>query len=191
MMGRALSTLLGCAVVVLALPGPAATQTTSETDPDSVPLVFEREVFHYPQFDRRNPFRPLTGDLDGPRFEELRLLGTILSSEPGRSVALIGSGETASVSYRLRVGEVLGNMRVLEIQQSRVIVEVEEFGVRDQRTLELRRSESPQPQRMFRPREPEPDTLDEPGSPPVDTSQDTPGGQASPGFDATVRGGRR
>ena len=61
------------------------------TRPDSVSLVFEREVFFYPQYERRDPFAPLvSGDETGPRFEGLRLFSVIHSSDPANSVALLG-----------------------------------------------------------------------------------------------------
>ncbi len=117
-------------------PGPPATDTTE--------LVFEREVFSYPSFERPNPFRPLVGGGDGgPRFEQLRLLGIIQSSQAELSVALLGvagsgAGELGE-TYRVRRGQTLGNSRILDIQSSRVIVEVTEFGLTEQRVLERER----------------------------------------------------
>lgn len=111
-------------------------------EPDSTELLFEREVFNYPPYERRNPFVPLTSDEDGPRFEELTLLGVIESSDPELSVALLGRRGTqdpAAGTYRVRQGQTLGNIRILGIERSRVIVEVTEFGLTEQRVLELRR----------------------------------------------------
>jgi len=116
--------------------------------PDTADLVFEREVFFYPQYERRNPFVPLLdGAEGGPRFEEIRLLAVIYSSNPDLSVALFGprAGEgeaeqqAARRTYRARRGERLGNVRILEIQQTRVVVEVEEFGLTEQHIMELQR----------------------------------------------------
>lgn len=116
---------------------------------DTTQLVFEREVFDYPDYERRNPFRPLvTAEAGGPRFERVRLMGIIYTADPARSVALFGTGAArpqpgqavqSGETQRLRVGESWGNMRVLEIQATRVIVEVTEFGLTEQRTLELAR----------------------------------------------------
>ena len=114
--------------------------------PDSVDLVFEREIFVYPRYERRNPFTPLiAGDRAGPRFEELQLIGVVLSTNPENSIAVFGPSVRAGVregagrSYRVRRGDTLGNIRILEIQQTRVVVEVEEFGLTEQRIMELRR----------------------------------------------------
>jgi hypothetical protein len=121
--------------------GPPAAQ------PDTVDLIFEREVFDYPAFQRRNPFRPLTGDDAGPRFEELVLLGVILSDDRAGSVALLaprqgtGTRDAGGRNWRVREGDLLGNMRILAIQQREIRVEVDEFGVREARVLELRRTE--------------------------------------------------
>jgi hypothetical protein len=103
-------------------------------------LVFEREVFSYPTFQRRNPFSPLTGRDDGPRFEDLQLLGVIETADPGASVVLLGV-RTGTGTFRVRLGETVGNSRVVEIRRQQVVMEVEEFGIRENRTLELRRTE--------------------------------------------------
>jgi len=136
--------------------GAAPQPSPSAASQDSVALVFERELFLYPGYERRNPFRPLTGDDDlGPRFEDLALMGVMLAGTPTGSIALIGArppGAASSAaptrSFRLRVGESVGPNRVLEIRLTEVLLEVEEFGVRDLRVLELRRSlidEVPEP----------------------------------------------
>jgi hypothetical protein len=122
------------------------TEAARPQRPDSVALVFEREVFVYPQYERHNPFAPLSsGDDAGPRFEGLRLLGVISSSDPRASVALLGpradqtQDPTAAQSYRVRQGDRLGNMRILQIQENRIVVEIEEFGMTEQRIMELQR----------------------------------------------------
>jgi hypothetical protein len=91
----------------------------------------------------------VTGDEQGPRFEEIQLTGILHSSDPNRSVAMFGmrmgqmeGAEQAGValrSYRVRRGNTLGNVRILEIQPTRVVVLVEEFGLTEQRVLELPR----------------------------------------------------
>lgn len=136
---------------LLLAPRPASGQQGGAPAPpqqDTTELVFQREVFSYPSFDRRNPFTPLVGAGDGgPRFEELSLLGIIHSPNPELSVALLSAGGAASQqsggpltrTFRVRQGQSLGNSRILDIQQSRVIVEVTEFGITEQRVLELQR----------------------------------------------------
>lgn len=122
--------------------------TPPQTSPDSVELKAEREIFAYPGFERRNPFRPLTSSDGGPRFEQMRLQGIIYSAEPGRSVATLtaGGGQRISEtgvqnvrgqSARLRVGQSWGNVRVVEIRPDRIIVEVEEFGLSERREMRL------------------------------------------------------
>lgn len=119
--------------------------------PDSVQLRAEREIFAYPAFERRNPFKPLTaaGEGAGPRFEQMRLQGIVYSTDPGRSVASITVGGRSVVSPAgtaqstrggaayLRVGERWGNVRIVEIRPDRVIVEVEEFGLAERREMRL------------------------------------------------------
>lgn len=129
-------------LLCLALPAAVAAQGGQQQPrplgPDTTRLVFEREVFQYPDYERRNPFAPLLGaDEGGPQFDRVRLLGIIYSSDPSRSVVLLGSGDQ---SRRLRVGETWGNTRVLEIRPEQVVVEVEEFGLTEQRVMQFTRT---------------------------------------------------
>ena len=151
---RGMHTLVQLAGLVL-LAAPLAAQEPQPADsaqagppPPPTELVFEREVFDYPTFERRNPFRPLVGTAgNGPRFEQIRLRGIIWSADPRRSVALFGMGaapaqpDTTGMpsTRRLRVGESWGNMRVTQIDKDRVVVSVEEFGLSEQKVLELTR----------------------------------------------------
>jgi hypothetical protein len=162
---------------------PAATNVA-----DSVQLVFEREVFTYPDFERRDPFRPLTGDetSGGPRFEDLVLLGVVLSPDARTSVAVVGARPPGSTSdqaptrtFRLRTGETLGNVRVIDVRRREIVVEVADFGVRDTRTLALRRALPivvP-----IDPAVPEPAASPDPAAPPDDAAPaDTAPGAARP-----------
>ena len=138
-------------LILLAASIPSVAWGQDTIPPDSTVLVFSREVFTYPTYERRNPFTPLiSGDVAGPRFEELSLLGIVyFANNPELSVALFGSGNrsgpeqsgtaAASETHRAHIGEVVGNMRVIEIQRTRVIVEVEDFGLTEQRAMELPR----------------------------------------------------
>lgn len=142
---------------LIALPAGLAAQEGQQPPPpvqqDSVELRAEREVFAYPEFERRNPFKPLTGSEGGPRFEQMVLSMVIHSTEPGRSVALLtasggprmtplGAEQAAArgttvPTARLRVGERWGNVRVVEIFRDRIIVDVEEFGLVERREMRL------------------------------------------------------
>jgi hypothetical protein len=124
---------------------------------DSLALTFEREVFTYPEYERRNPFTTLvSADGGGPRFENLLLLGILYSPFAGESLALFGEGtrtvtpgtadapETVSVdltggTYRVREGATLGNLTVTQIDRLQVTIELVEFGLTESRTLLLPR----------------------------------------------------
>ncbi len=91
------------------------------------PLVFSREVFRYPVVGRRDPFAAPVGV---PRTgRTLHLLGLILHEDPALGVALLARGSSEvgdppSRPLRLRVGERAGDVRLLEIEEDRVIVEI-------------------------------------------------------------------
>ena len=148
MISRGRNALFAAALFALA---PTALYGQSEEGPPPPPdtaeaeLVFEREVYSYPSFDRRDPFEALiSGTVGEPRFEDLRLLGIIYSTDPSQSVALLGidlggAAAKAGDSYRVRRGDRIGNTRVLAIQRDRILVEVEEFGLTEQRSLIVQR----------------------------------------------------
>lgn len=148
-MSRAHIILFSMLAVALSLPATALAQDPPPPDPD---LVMRREVFRYPDYARRNPFAPLLrADGGGPRFERLVLLGIIFSVDGPSSIALFGEGSATTAStgavsvvagartYRLRVGESIGNTTILEIHKSQVVVGVDEFGQSERHTMELRR----------------------------------------------------
>jgi len=111
-------------------------------EPDS--LVFEREVFDYPSYDRRNPFLELLGSAGGgPRFEQLNLMGIVFTSDPRLNVATFNTSagdqeRRPGSTIRARVGDRIGNSLVLEILERSVVLEVDEFGLTERRVLELR-----------------------------------------------------
>ena len=145
-----LTGLMVVTLLAVTAPWAGARQTPPQPppaqQPDTAELVFEREVFVYPRYERRNPFlRLVGGDQDGPRFDQVRLIGVVFSSDPGASIAVLGSRDglagdrEAGQVYRLRRGQTLGNFRIVEIQRSRVVVVVDDFGMTEQRIMELSR----------------------------------------------------
>jgi hypothetical protein len=117
---------------------PAAQQAQhAHVRAEDLKLVFDREVYRYPGENRRDPFKPLTGKNGvGPLFEDLTLRMIIHSPVPGQSIAVLA--DRAKKMYRLRRGESLGNVTVVDISSSRVVFSVDEFGVRRQEFLSLK-----------------------------------------------------
>lgn len=142
--------LLGGALMFpLTLAGQQQTPPAPPQGQQPTALVFEREVFEYPRVPRRNPFRPLVAGEQGPRFEQLRLMGILHADDPTLSVAVLGTsavtvapdGSSVSVgqgeSWPLRVGQSTGNVRVIEIRTDQVVVEVVEYGITEQKIMQL------------------------------------------------------
>lgn len=126
------------ALALASLPGAVVAQQGGQPAGQAaqITLVYEREVFSYRGAGRRDPFEPLTQDNQmGPRFEELSLQGIIYSDVPRESVALLSGNEDRV--FRVRVGDVLGNIRVIEIGPTRVVMAVENFGTIRQEILEM------------------------------------------------------
>jgi hypothetical protein len=109
-------------------------------------LVFEREVFEYPSFTRRNPFRPLSGPGGELRYEDLSLIGIMYSVDGAQSVAVLSTGgvqvnedgTTAPIdgdAFYLKVGEQVGNVTIVAIRRDAVVVDVREFDAVERRTM--------------------------------------------------------
>ncbi len=99
-------------------------------------MAFTREAFSYAGGGRRDPFSSLMqkgGDLR-PVFNDLRLV-TIVVDNTGRNSVAILRDLTTKEQYRVRVGQILGRMRVAQIQPRQVVFTIEEFGYSRQETL--------------------------------------------------------
>ncbi len=135
--------------------------TTLRSPGDSLTLAFEREVFSYPDYARRNPFKSLLGGDEGPRYETLLLLGILYSPFAGESIALFAEGtrtitpatpdspkttevELTGGTYRVKEGARIGNGNVMvrTIEEYQVNIEVEEYGLFDLRIMLLPRGTS-------------------------------------------------
>lgn len=102
------------------------------------PPIYEREVFTYPAFDRRDPFRPLHLDTQaGPRFGDLTLTGVLYNLQLG-SVAIL-TDRTTGRRYRARERDVIGAARVVRIGTEEVDFVITSFGVSRRETLAVRR----------------------------------------------------
>ncbi len=98
-------------------------------------VTIYREAFNYNAAGRRDPFVSLmlSGELR-PIFTDLELTGVIFDSEGRRSVALLVDNST-SESYRVRVGQTLGRMKVAAIGRESVTFDFDEFGLSRSETL--------------------------------------------------------
>ncbi|MGH7564695.1 MAG: hypothetical protein ACREK5_09780 [Gemmatimonadota bacterium] len=88
---------------------------------------------------RRDPFLPLTGtyasEEDGaPRLEQLELTGIFMGA-PGNSLVVLE--DHARRGHFVRVGESLGNARLLEILPDQAVFEVDDYGILRRDTLRL------------------------------------------------------
>lgn len=118
------------------LPGTAAAQEGGDDTPSSasserdtaavadtgVDVTYRREVFTYPTGNRSDPFRPPEVGGMGPRFEDLALAGVIHAPEIG-SVAILKDRSTGK-RHRVRDGERLGSVRIVEIRRDEVVFSV-------------------------------------------------------------------
>lgn len=110
-----------------------------------------REQFSYSEAGRRDPFVSLmaTGELR-PVFSDLVLTGVLHDRDPRKSLAMlvdVSSGE----SYRVRVGQPLGRMRISRIGLEDIAFTIDEFGLSRTETLVIDRTRKAGPAPARRP----------------------------------------
>lgn len=122
---------------------PAGGEAVAPQGPESRLM---RELFVY-RGAGRDPFMPLTSmDAVRPLFEDLRVTGITFDPRyPGNSVAVLrdtsevcATSATLRCRYTVRVGDEVGQVRILEIRTYEIVVVREQFGIEQQRVLRLR-----------------------------------------------------
>ncbi len=118
---------------------PAARDTASADT--SLRIEYRREVYNY-RGGARDPFRSLAAtNAVGPQINDLRVVSIVYDARGGRSVAVVRDVNNPR-SYRVRRGDQVGRLRVVQIRQYEVVFQVEEFGFERQETLRLSRPEA-------------------------------------------------
>ncbi len=135
-----------------ALPDTEASQGagTQQQEPDTAAqegpeTELMREVFSY-RGTGRDPFLSLlqSGDVR-PMPEDLRVAGIVFDARyPAASIATL-QDTIANERHTVRVGDILGRMRVVEILEGEVVMVVTEFGTERQVVLRERRTQERRP----------------------------------------------
>ena len=112
----------------------APPKASAKKDATPAVVVIEREVFAYGGNGRRDPFKSLytTSELR-PTLGELRLVAVAYDPSGAGSVAILRDASTKE-QHRVRVGTLLGRMRVARIQKKGVVFTIEERGYSRQET---------------------------------------------------------
>lgn len=99
--------------------------------------IYERELFDYPAQGRRDPFLALNaGESIGPNFDDLLLTG-VLYNPAVASVATLTDQKTRR-RYRVREGDRLGEVRVLEIRPREVVFLITSYGISRREVLRVK-----------------------------------------------------
>lgn len=128
--------------VVCSLGAPLAAQASRPDSAavvraDTAPLTLVRETFSY-QGAGRDPYLSLlkSGDVR-PLITDLKLVAIIYDERyNARSVAVLRDLTTAK-RYRVKVGDVIGRLRVTQIRARDIVFTIQEFGFERQATLSL------------------------------------------------------
>lgn len=131
----ALGATIALSLAAVPVAAPAAAQQPAATQAST---VYEREVFEYPSVGRRDPFLPLNaGEQIGPRFDDLMVSGVLHNPSVG-SVATLTDQNTGR-RYRVREGDVLGEIRVAAIRANEVDFVITSFGISRRETLRVKK----------------------------------------------------
>lgn len=135
---------------VLLMTAPQAVAGQQAIAPDG-PDIVRIEPASYHDHGRRDPFVPLTSGADpgeGPRFETLRLTGIFLGS-PGNSLVVLE--DPMRRGHFARVGEKIGNARLLAIHSESADFEVDDYASVRPESLRLERADSDRALNAVRP----------------------------------------
>jgi hypothetical protein len=104
-------------------------------------VTFYREAFTYESDGRRDPFVSLmaSGELR-PMLSDLTLVGIIYDESGRNSVAIMVDASAGGQTYRRKVGDVLGRMKITKISEKDITLNVDEFGFSRQETLLIDRN---------------------------------------------------
>jgi hypothetical protein len=121
-------------------PGQQAAARADSAGPDSFHIDYRREVYNY-QGGPRDPFTSLLTTNEAQiSMNDLRLVSILYDARGGRSVAIVRDRNTPR-PFRVRRGDTLGRLRVIQIRQYEVVFQIEEFGFERQEVLTLPRVE--------------------------------------------------
>jgi hypothetical protein len=133
----------GVAAALTLAAAPAFAQGSgAQARPDSGRRTLEREVFTYQGGGRRDPMLSLvmSGDIR-PLLTEVELVAIIYDEGGSNHMALlrnIGSSKDKGKQYRIKVGQMLGRMRVAQINRKEVVFTLDEFGFSRQQRLSVK-----------------------------------------------------
>lgn len=121
---------------------PRAARDSVRADSLAPRIEYRREVFGY-SGGPRDPFMALVtvrgaGSTVGPEVSDLRLVSIAYDRQGGHSVAVVREANNPR-AHRLRRGDMIGRLRVIQIRQYEVVFQVEEFGFERQEVLSLPR----------------------------------------------------
>jgi hypothetical protein len=120
--------------------GAPATASASQSG-GKAQMTFYRESFAYAANGRRDPFLSLmaTGEIR-PLLVDLTLIGVLYNqATPTSSVAVLVDGSSGE-TYRVKMGNILGRMKVVRIGREDVTLNIDEFGFSRQETIVVNRT---------------------------------------------------
>ena len=135
------STAVAAVILAVALVTAQPPQTTQQAGADSAraasvsergargQVALMREVFTYSARGRRDPMVSLvTSDEIRPLLTEVEVIAIVYTGSSATSLATLRHLTDKKKIYRVKVGDVLGRMRIAGIERSEVVFTLDEFG---------------------------------------------------------------
>lgn len=115
-------------------PAPGKSQGAKDTQ-----MSLQREVFRYDDGGRRDPMVSLmnTSDLR-PLITEVQVVGIIYDEEGMNHVAILRNTVDKKTQYHVKLGQMLGRMKVTQITRREVVFTIDEFGFSRQERLSVK-----------------------------------------------------
>jgi hypothetical protein len=116
---------------------PVDSARPSEEERPASEVLITRETYAYPAAGRRDPFVSLMNTEElRPLLSDLKLVAVAFDPSGRNSVAVLRD-MSSKEQYRVKVGQVIGRMRVASIREKNVVFGIEEFGYSRQETLAI------------------------------------------------------
>jgi hypothetical protein len=101
--------------------------------------TLQREVFSYADGGRRDPAVSLMNTEEiRPLITEVQLMGIVYDEEGMNHMAILRNIVDKKTQYRVKVGQMLGRLKVTQITRREVVFTVDEFGFSRQERLSLK-----------------------------------------------------
>lgn len=102
-------------------------------------MTLQREVFSYSAGGRRDPMVSLMNTAEiRPLITEVQVIGIVYDEEGMNHMAILRNTVDKKTMYHVKIGQMLGRMKVTQITRREVVFTIDEFGFSRQERLSVK-----------------------------------------------------